>query len=89
MCGVDGIRIERLDNGYVVHAEGPEGKGGERGKPVRHYAASPEHAGKAVAKHLGRGRRAGGRYRGHARGVHLSKGKAKKRKAMKDAPAAV
>jgi len=87
VCGVDGIRIERLDNGYVVHAEGPEGKGGERGKPVRHYAASPEHAGKAVAKHLGR--RAGGRYRGRARGVHLSKGRAKKRKAMKDAPAAV
>lgn len=34
-----------------------------------------------------KGGRYGGRYKNHKRGLHLSKGKAMKRKAMKDAPA--
>jgi hypothetical protein len=49
------------------------------------------HVKKYVAKH--RGRAGGGysaaRYKSYNRGVHLSKGKAKKRRAMKDAPAAI
>jgi hypothetical protein len=86
MCGGDGVRIEFLDNGYLVHAEGQEGKNGERGKPTRQFHATPEHTGQAVTKHL-RSRHGGKSRRG--RGTTLGqKPKGKKRKAMKEAPSA-